>query len=204
MSKDKRQFFTKNPLRGIEARNKLFEENIKLAHKFVANKIRRNTRLRLIQDDLLSDVFIGLMSACEMFDETKGFKISTYAHYWMEQAYSRGWMKRNRLIHVPIYALCEKVETPVVERMSDFFSENIPCKEDDRDYERDEIISNAIKDALRFLSKKERQVIEMRLDGMSLQGIGDLMGLTKERIRQIETAGRGKLLPRLWRLQTEI
>lgn len=37
--------------------------------------------------------------------------------------------------------------------------------------------------------EREKQVLQMRLDGMTLQEIGKHFGVTRERIRQVETKG---------------
>ena len=58
--------------------------------------------------------------------------------------------------------------------------------------------SGEIRDAMAFLSDRERQGLFMRFGGgddapMSLQAVGDRLGLTRERVRQIEAKAISKL-----------
>src|SRR5215203_1337308 len=60
-----------------------------------------------------------------------------------------------------------------------------------------------VRDALADLPERERLVLELRFgfvkgeDGASLEQIGKRLGLTRERIRQLETSGLGRLAEKL-------
>jgi RNA polymerase primary sigma factor len=62
-----------------------------------------------------------------------------------------------------------------------------------------------VRDALELLPERERQVLELRFglvegtDGISLEQIGKRMGLTRERVRQLETGALRALERRLGR-----
>lgn len=54
-------------------------------------------------DDLVQEGNIGLITACERYDESLGFKFSTYATWWIRQAISRALDMYNRTIRLPVH-----------------------------------------------------------------------------------------------------
>ena len=64
----------------------------------------------------------------------------------------------------------------------------------------------AVKAALRCLSDRERMIVEERMmaeDPTTLEQLGVTLGVSKERVRQIESRARGKLRASLGMLQRE-
>ena len=47
--------------------------------------------------DLLAEGMSGLLRAVEKFDASRGFKFSTYAHWWVRQAITRAISEQVRL-----------------------------------------------------------------------------------------------------------
>ena len=76
----------KRSLKGdARARNELIQKNLRLAVSVAKKMHRKGTDL----EDLIQEANIGLMRAVERFDPTKGFRFSTYAHWWIRQAVGR-------------------------------------------------------------------------------------------------------------------
>lgn len=80
-----------------EARNQLIMANQRL----VASIARRYSGLGLDNEDLMQEGAIGLMTAIEKFDYRRGFKLSTYATRWIQQAVTRAVSKQSRTIRIP-------------------------------------------------------------------------------------------------------
>jgi len=64
------------------ARDKMIKANLRLALSVVKKYMNRGVDT----DDLLQESIIGLTKAVDQFDWSKGFKFSTYAYWWIQQA----------------------------------------------------------------------------------------------------------------------
>ncbi len=80
------------------ARERVFRANIPL----VVSIARRYTSQHLESEDLVQEGMIGLCTAIERFDPSRGFRFSTYATYWIRQRILRALDQNSRLIHVPV------------------------------------------------------------------------------------------------------
>ncbi|MBD0329238.1 MAG: sigma-70 family RNA polymerase sigma factor [Thermoleophilia bacterium] len=216
-----------------QAKQKLIESNLRL----VMSITRHYTNAGVPLLDLIQEGNLGLIRAVEKFDYRLGYKLSTYATWWIRQAVTRA-LAQGRTIRLPahvsdqlrrvtrargrlaqrlnrdptleevaaetgypvarIQELVELVEdaisfeTPVGDGDSVFIELIVDRHADEPDETTAERLRSAeLTSALRSLPPRMRRVLVLRygLDGEvphTLEQVGATLGITRERVRQLE------------------
>lgn len=82
-----------------KAETELIERNLRLVVAIAKHYVGRG--LPFI--DLIQEGNIGLIKAISKFDPDKGYKLSTYATWWIKQAVSRSIYDNSRTIRMPVH-----------------------------------------------------------------------------------------------------
>jgi RNA polymerase primary sigma factor len=218
-----------------EAKRRLIESNLRLVMAITRNYTKANVPLL----DLIQEGNLGLIRAVEKFDYRLGFKLSTYATWWIRQAITRALADQGRTIRLPVHVadqvrrllrarrqlaqklnhepslaelaretqqseervreLLELVENPVSletpvgdgESLYGDLIEDVNSllpHEQTAEHARGQELAGALEQ----LNPRMRRVLSLRfgLDGESpqtLEEVGNQLGITRERVRQLET-----------------
>lgn len=141
--------------------------------------------------DLFEKVSEGnesLLRAVEKFDYTRGFKFSTYATWAIKKNFIRAYSTSMKLADRFRTGHEELLDTRIAYRAN-------PHVEFAAQERREEVVAHI----MRELSDRERNIIRSRFgmgpgaEPKTLQELGDELGVSKERVRQLESRAMTKL-----------
>lgn len=167
-----------------EVKNFLIRSNLRLVVSIAKKHVKPNSNFF----EMVSDGNISLIRAIEKFDFTRGFKFSTYASWAIMKNFARSipaeytQLDRFRTGNEEVF---DQASDPRSERLNEEFINK-------RQHE-------ALMDLLSQLDGRERDIIVSRYglkDGtppQTLEQVGQKLGVTKERIRQLESRALQKL-----------
>lgn len=82
----------------IKAKQQLINCNLRFVISIAKQYIHQGIPL----EDLIMEGNLGLMTAIEKFDPMKGFKLSTYAVWWIRQAILNALSEKGRSVRIPL------------------------------------------------------------------------------------------------------
>lgn len=144
------------------------------------------TTERPVEDsEAFGDAVVGLLVAAEHFDPSLGFKFSTYAWRTIRRTMIEGHRRRNRHLR------CTRAT-----RVIFVDPEDLKAKRDSgqplEPIDTENLIAT-MRANISSLPPQYAKVMLGRLDGKKLHEIGDEMGVTRERVRQIQISATGML-----------
>ena len=217
------------------AKRRLIEGNLRLVMSITRNYTNAGVPLL----DLIQEGNLGLIRAVEKFDYRLGYKLSTYATWWIRQAVTRAIADQGRTIRLPVHVVDQvrkmkrarrtltqqlnrnplpeeiakesgldlKRVHELLDLVEDPVSLETPVGDGDSIYadmledvnadQPDAVLSGLLRTdelqtALVHLNDRMRHVVELRfgLDGdkpRTLEQVGVELGVTRERVRQLES-----------------
>ncbi len=218
-----------------DAKRRLIEGNLRLVMSITRNY--SNCGVPLL--DLIQEGNLGLIRAVEKFDYKLGYKLSTYATWWIRQAVTRAIADQGRTIRLPVHVveqvrkvsrarriLTQKLnrdplpeelaaesgfdlkrvnellhlvedpvslETPVGDGESIYADMLEDVNADQPEHMFSDVLKiKEVRSALARLNERMRRVLELRfgLTGekpRTLEEVGVELGVTRERVRQLES-----------------
>ncbi len=168
-----------------QVKNQIIQANLRL----VVNIAKRHVGPQTNFFELISDGNMSLIRAVDKFDYTRGFKFSTYASWAIMKNFARSvpqeGVRRDRFMT----GRDELLET----------SQDLRFEGEEGYREPDTTVRQSIERVLDQLQPREREIVMRRFglgeagDAQTLEEVGKHFGVTKERIRQIETRALNKL-----------
>jgi RNA polymerase primary sigma factor len=165
-------------------KNRIIQSNLRL----VVNIAKRHVGPQANFFELISDGNMSLIRAVDKFDYTRGFKFSTYASWAIMKNFARSVPQEG--------ARRDRFMTGRDELLE--MSRDLRFEGEEAYHEPDISVRQNIEKVLDQLAPREREIVERRFGlgdqaPQTLEEVGKHFGVTKERIRQIETRALNKL-----------
>ena len=138
--------------KGVQLRNRFIKSNLRLVASMAKRFVGRGVPFL----DLIQEGNLGLIKAVERFDHEKGYRFSTYACWWINQAMTRGIFNQTRTVKMPAYLLEKAGKVRHVKR--------VLTKENEREPFAEEIAAKAkmsVENVRRILESSGNRVVRL-------------------------------------------
>ncbi|MBI1909231.1 MAG: sigma-70 family RNA polymerase sigma factor [Deltaproteobacteria bacterium] len=197
----------------VEAAHKLVTSNlrfvVKIAYEYASYGIRMG--------DLIQEGNIGLMKAVKKFDPAKGYRLISYAVWWIRATIRNFILQTWSLVKIGTTQAQRKLfykmdkakkaflrdfslDTPLSDDSQTTYLDQVPSADNQEESlaraEERTVLQDKVQQAVAQLNDRERFIVEKRLmndDPLTLQEIGNFYQISRERARQLEEKVKGKL-----------
>ena len=202
----------------IQARDKLIRAHL----KFVVSVARKYRNQGLPLQDLINEGNIGLIKAAEKFDETRGIRFISYAVWWIRQSIVQALAEEAGIVRVPLQQVNTHNRVNRVSKQFVQTNERWPSNEelaimldmssdkvsqsantgrslsvDAKLAQGENTLMNDLEQSLATLDERQKTVVRMCYgigeEQFSMAEIGQRLGITRERVRQIRDKALRKL-----------
>jgi RNA polymerase primary sigma factor len=170
-------------MEALSVKDQLIRANLRLVVSIAKKRAGPNQDLL----ELVSDGNLSLIRAVERFDFSRGFKFSTYASWAIMNNFAQSFTRERSRRNWFVTGGEEPFESAVDNRSDEHAAEV--------EYHKNQ---ETVRRMLGPLDDRERRILVSRfgLDGaeeLTLQRLGQELGITKERVRQIESRAQAKI-----------
>ena len=145
--------------------------------------------------DLVQEAMSGLIEAVDKFDPERNTRLTTFAFHYIRRDCIR-WLKDHRIIKVPYYELDKNLRGDLPSKKPLCSLDAVDSNNEVFSYEEHELVEHRdemelVYDCMEALDERTRWVIIERFKNQNrtLVDIGRELGITRERVRQIEKKG---------------
>lgn len=172
-------------------------------------------------DDLMQVGYLGVIRALKTFEPERGVQFSSYASWWIRN-YVSMYVRRNHAAVAGMSRQCEmeierdieqaigakretcerrlaatrravSLDAPLFDDGDATMVDALPAPDDVDSEVQSRATAQSVRHAIGALGDRDRLIVGQRMREETLQAIGDRLGITRERVRQLEAKARCRM-----------